>query len=217
LLALGVQAGGFSLVMWLPTYLKGVRHISTVDVGYNMFVFTAGSFFGYIGAAYLCDTIGRRRNFLLFVILNWIFIPIFLYLPSGTGLMFVLDFTLGFASLGIFSALGPYFTELFPTSIRANGQGFAYNFGRGLGAFFPTFVGVLSSENILPLRESISVMAIGSYVFVLLAIALLPETKGRDLNDIPDTVEDFKSGKSFPSVERIKNTVGPLSGGNTGS
>jgi len=59
LLALGVQGGAFAMIIWLPTYLKTIRHISTVDVGYNLFVFTAGSFFGYIVSAYLCDAVGR--------------------------------------------------------------------------------------------------------------------------------------------------------------
>lgn len=203
LLAFGVQAGAFCLVMWLPTYLRTVIHMSTVDIGYNMFVFTAGSFFGYIGAAYLCDAIGRRNNFFLFTVLNWLVIPCFFYLSSGPILLYALHFALGFAALGIYSALGPYFTELFPTSIRANGQAFSYNFGRGFGAFFPTVVGLLSSSGQLPLREAISILAVASYIFVLLATMLLPETKGRDLDSIPDP--DKNRDKEAPSTLSGKN------------
>ena len=47
-------------------------------------------------------------------------------------LSLALIFVLGFSLLGIYSALGPYFTELFPSAIRANGQAFAYNFGRAV-------------------------------------------------------------------------------------
>ena len=183
LLAFGVQAGGFSMVIWLPTFLKTVREISTVGVGYHMFVLTVGSFVGYIVAAYLCDAIGRRRNFLLFALLNWIFIPAFLYLPGGGVVMFALDFVLGFAALGIYSALGPYFTELFPNAIRGNGQGFAYNFGRAAGAFFPTVIGLMTAGGVLLLRDAMAVTAVSAYFFVLLAIALLPETRGRELTE----------------------------------
>lgn len=82
ILALDVQAGGFSMALWCPTFLKTVHHLTTVEVGYHMLVLTAGSFIGYIVAAYLCDAIGRRRNFLLFTLLNWVAIPAFLYPPE---------------------------------------------------------------------------------------------------------------------------------------
>ncbi len=187
ILALGIQAGGFSVVIWLPTLLKTARGLTTVEVGYNMLVFTAGSFFGYIAAAYLCDAIGRRRNFLLFTVLNWIAIPTFLYMDSGRGLLLMLDFVLGFAALGIYAALGPFLTELFPSAVRANGQAFSYNFGRGVGAFFPTVVGVMSADGgLLQLRDAMAIIASGCYLFVVLAVALLPETGGRDLRQAPD-------------------------------
>ncbi|MEI9927349.1 MAG: MFS transporter [Sphingomonas sp.] len=189
LLALGVQAGAFSMQLWLPTLLRTAHGLSTVQVGYHMFTMTAGSFVGYLVAAYLCDAIGRRRNFLLFVLLNWMAIPAFLYLSTGTPGLFVLDFALGFASLGIYSALGPYFTELFPGAIRASGQGFSYNFGRGVGAFFPAIVGLLSTAGgLLQLRDAMALVACFAYLFVVLAIALLPETRGRDLAAAPDLI-----------------------------
>jgi len=189
ILALGVQAGGFSISIWLPTLLKTTHGMTTVQVGYNMLLFTVGSFFGYIAAAYLSDSIGRRRNFLLFALLNWIAIPAFLYIPAGQGGLFALDFLLGFGSLGIYSALGPYFTELFPSAVRGTGQGFSYNLGRGLGAFFPAIVGMLSADGgMFVLRDAMALIACSAYLFVLVAIALLPETQGRDLREAPDVV-----------------------------
>ncbi|WP_150293987.1 MFS transporter [Sphingobium estronivorans] len=191
ILALGVQAGGFSMVIWLPTLLKTLHNLTTVEVGYHMVTLTFGSFVGYIVAAYLCDAIGRRRNFLLFTLMNWIAIPAFLFLPVPTSMLFPLDFVLGFASLGIYSALGPYFTELFPSAIRATGQGFSYNVGRGIGAFFPTLVGVLSAAGgQFDLRGAMAIVGCSAYFFVVLAIALLPETKGRDLDEAPDISGD---------------------------
>ncbi|NKC52163.1 MFS transporter [Ochrobactrum cytisi] len=53
LLALGIQGGGFSILIWLPTFLKSHYQISSVTVGYYVFVMTFGSFIGYIIAAYL--------------------------------------------------------------------------------------------------------------------------------------------------------------------
>ncbi len=55
--------------------------------------------------------------------------------------MLFLGFPLGFLASGIFTGLGPILTELFPSRVRRTGQGFAYKFGRGLGALFPALVG----------------------------------------------------------------------------
>ena len=70
-------------------------------------------------------------------------------------------------------------TELFPTSARGAGQGFCYNFGRGIGAFFPTLVGLLSAK--VSLGTAIGIFAAISYAIVILAAIALPETRGREL------------------------------------
>ena len=82
---------------------------------------------------------------------------------------------------GIYASLGPYFTELFPTRIRATGQSFAYNFGRSIGAFFVTIVAYLSA--VLPLGQAIGVMSLGGYALAIIATLLLPETRGIALED----------------------------------
>jgi hypothetical protein len=72
--------------------------------------------------------------------------------------------------------MGPFLTELFPTRMRGSGQGFSYNFGRGIAAMNPLFVGMLSAT--LPLGHSIGVFTVGAYG-LLAAALLLPETRGR--------------------------------------
>jgi hypothetical protein len=64
--------------------------------------------------------------------------------------------------------------------LRGSGQGFTYNFGRGIAAFNPTLVGVLSTT--LPLGQSMGVFAVMAYGILIVAALLLPETKGRVLS-----------------------------------
>jgi hypothetical protein len=73
----------------------------------------------------------------------------------------------------------PFFTELFPTRLRGSGQGFCYNFGRGIGAVFPTLVGYISS--VMTLGNSIAIFAIVAYSFFFICAFALPETRGRVL------------------------------------
>jgi hypothetical protein len=73
-----------------------------------------------------------------------------------------------------------YLPELFPTRVRATGQGFGYNFGRILAA-----VGALQTGNLLALfgddyAKACSIAA-GVYFVGLLLIAFAPETKGKPL------------------------------------
>lgn len=179
LLCTGIQGGYYAVTTWLPTYLKTERHLSVLNTGGYLLVIILGSFCGYISGAYLADRFGRRLNFFLFAALSGVCVYGYTRLPLSDHQMLFLGFPLGFAASGIFGGLGAYLTELFPSELRANGQGFAYNFGRGIGALFPSLVGYLSQG--MGLAAAIGLFAGGAYAVVFLTALLLPETRGRDL------------------------------------
>jgi MFS family permease len=182
LLALGLQGSGYAIVTWLPTFMTTVRHLSPAVGSSYVLVVTIGALFGYVVSAYLSDAIGRRRNFILFSVCSLVIVLIYTYVPAGDTAMLLLGLPLGFFTVGIYSSLGPYFTELFPTAIRATGQSFAYNFGRSLGALFVTFVGLLAQQ--MPLGQAIGLLALGGYLLSIVATLLLPETKGIELSAV---------------------------------
>jgi MFS family permease len=180
LLALGVIGAGSAIIPWLPTFMKTVRHLSVAGVGTYMTVLTVGSFFGFVGSAYLTDLIGRRRNFLLVSVCSWLVTLSYIYLPLSDSMLLVLSFPFGFCLGGSYSTLGPYFTELFPTAVRGSGQAFAYNFGKGVGALCVALVGVLAQH--IPLDEAIGVVSLIGYTLAIVATLLLPETRGISLS-----------------------------------
>jgi len=106
-------------------------------------------------------------------------IVLFTQIPITDTMMLVLSFSLGFLASAYFSGLGPLLTELFPTRLRGSGQGFGYNFGRGVGALSVMLVGYLSS--MMPLGTAICLFAIISYSVMFAAALALPETVGLDL------------------------------------
>jgi MFS family permease len=179
LLCTGVQGGYYAITTWLPTFLKTERHLSVLNTGGYLMVIIAGSFCGYIAGAYMADRFGRRPNFFIFAILSGVIAYLYTELALSDTQMLFLGFPLGFAASGIFGGMGAYLTELFPSAVRATGQGFAYNFGRGIGALFPGLVGYLSKT--VGLAAAIGMFAAGAYAVVLIAAFLLPETKGRSL------------------------------------
>ena len=179
LLAAGAQGGYYAITTWLPTYLKTVRGLSVFNTGAYLGVVIAGSFTGYLVSAWLSDELGRKKNFYLFSLCSMITVLAYTMAPISDRGMLFLGFPLGFFASGIFSGMGAFFTELFPTRIRGSGQGFSYNFGRGVGALFPTVIGFLSAT--MPLGRAIGIFAAAAYALLFVAAVLLPETRGREL------------------------------------
>jgi sugar phosphate permease len=116
---------------------------------------------------------------ILFAACSFLTVLLYSSVPLTGSLTLVLGFPLGFFASGSFSPMGSFLTELFPTSVRASGQGFSYNVGRGAGALFPTLVGYFSTR--IPLGQAIAVFAVAAYLLMIFAVMLLPETRGREL------------------------------------
>jgi MFS family permease len=179
LLATGAQGGYYAITTWLPTFLRTERKLTVLGTGGYLAVIIIGSFVGYLVSAWLADRIGRRANFILFAVCSVLTVIAYTELAIDNTMMLYLGFPLGFFASGIFSGMGAFLTENFPTRMRGSGQGFAYNFGRGIAALNPFFVGVLSAS--LPLGQSIGIFALIAYGILIVAALLLPETKGRVL------------------------------------
>jgi hypothetical protein len=88
-------------------------------------------------------------------------------------------FLLGYINLMMFSPMGPFMTELFPTAVRGVAQGFCYNAGRGIGAVFPALVGILAAR--LGLAAAIAIFSLCGFALMIAALLMLPETRGRSL------------------------------------
>jgi MFS family permease len=175
LLATGVQGGYYTLASWLPTYLKTSRGLTVVGTGGYLAFLITGAFIGYVSGGYLTDLLGRKKTFLLFSVLSAGLIVAYTQIPNGANsLVLVLGFPLGFSMSAIFSGFGSFLAELYPTALRGTGQGFTYNFGRGVGAVFPTVVGYLGVGGAL-------VFGAVGYGIAALALLGLPETRGREL------------------------------------
>ena len=179
ILTTGAQGGYYAITTFLPTFLRTQRHLTVMGTGGYLAVIIIGSWLGYIVSAYLNDAIGRRKNFFIFAIGSLLIVVAYTQADISDSMMLALGFPLGFFASGIFSGMGPVLTELFPTTVRGAGQGFCYNFGRGIGAFFPTLVGMLSAS--VPLGTAIGIFAAVAYAIVIVAAMMLPETRGREL------------------------------------
>src|SRR5271154_2837002 len=175
----GCQGGYYAITFWVPRFLTNERKLSIVGSTGYLAALIIGSFIGYLTGAWLADRIGRRHLFLTLSIGAIAIVLLYTQLPLSNGILWLLGFPLGFFASGYFSGVGAFLTELYPTRLRGSGQGFCYNFGRGIGALFPFLVGALSAST--SLADAIAIFAVAAYGVFFLAAYALPETRGRVL------------------------------------
>jgi len=194
LLAVGAQGAGYAVSNYLTTFLQSERGLSASTAGFFVLVNSIGGFFGFIVNAYLGDRVGRATIFRLFGAGFILSAATYLYLPLGDNPLTLLPtgFVYGFFQFGIYASFGPYFTELFPTEIRANGQAFAYNFGRASSGIFIQGVAILST--MMALSTGMMLMGFAGVACTVIATLLLPETAGRDLRELDRTSGLGESG-----------------------
>jgi MFS family permease len=176
----GCQGGYYAITFWVPRFLTTERKLSVVGSTGYLAALIIGSFVGYLVGAWLADRIGRRNLFLTFSIGAIAIVLLYTQVPLSNEWLWVLGFPLGFFASGYFSGVGAFLTELYPTRLRGSGQGFCYNFGRGIGALFPFLVGALSTTT--SLANAIAIFAVAAYGVFFLAAYALPETRGKVLH-----------------------------------
>jgi MFS family permease len=179
MLAAGGLGGNYVVLTWLPTYLKTVLGLSVLGTGGYLAINISGSFIGYLFSAHLSDFLGRRKTFMIMASAAAVTVWSYTFLPLSPTVALLMGFPLGFFQSGIIAGMGATFAELFPTRVRATGQGFSYNTGRAVGSFVPAVVGIVAVN--IGLGQAMGICAAAAYVFVLIAATLLPETRGQEL------------------------------------
>jgi MFS family permease len=179
LLCTGMLGSYYAVNSWLPMYLSSERHLSIGGTSGYSLVLIAGSFAGYLTSAWLSDVIGRRRCFMLFAAAGAVLVLAYTRVAVSDPQMLVLGFPLGFFQSGIFSGMGAYLSELYPSAVRGSGQGFSYSAGRAAGALFPALIGIASEH--VSLAACIGATTAAGYLLVIVAAWVLPETRGRVL------------------------------------
>jgi hypothetical protein len=111
-----------------------------------------------------------------------VIVPVYGQMARNPVVLMLLGPVLGYVGHGYFSMFGSFVAELFPTHVRATGQGTTYNAGRLAGALAPYVIGVLAE------RPRIGIgLALGSTSAFFLASALLvctlPDRSGEPLDE----------------------------------
>lgn len=142
---------------------------------------------------FIADKLGRRVTYTLlcatslaaslgFFRINVPFVEA--AIPSS---LMISAFLLGGITASFYGFFPLYFPELFPTSVRATGQGFCFNFGRLIAAIGALQLGNLmtlfNGDNVTALQSAANAYSVLSCVYLIgmILVWFAPETKGRSL------------------------------------
>ena len=185
LLGSSVQFAYWGIFFWLPAFLarpvaQGGAGMGVVgSLGWIIPV-QIGAYFGYLTFGFIADRFGRRRTFIVFMIVAALLVPIYGQMARSPLVLMLLGPVLGYFGHGYFSLFGSFVAELFPTAVRGTGQGTSYNVGRMAGAVAPYTIGAVAA---LPGIGIGLALGITSAFFLLAAglIFTLPDRSGQAL------------------------------------
>lgn len=181
-LASVVLIGTWGSVQWMPAWadqLTGGKIHNAKGITQMLLAFGAvvGCFIGPL----IGGKMGRRPAYFLLSLASLISCGYLFRFVDAYGAVFLLmAFVVGAATAAFFGWLPLYLPELFPTRVRATGQGLCYNSGRIFAA-----VGAVQMGHLMKFYEGSYARAGATitliYVVGLIIIWLAPETKGKPL------------------------------------
>ena len=174
--------GTWGSTQWAPRWVVQLEPDATKHAKeWTLFWLSAGAIVGTMAAALAAGRFGRRITYAVLCVLS-IGAALLLYQTNTSYSSYFLfcTFVAGAMTASFYGFFPLYLPELFPTAVRATGQGFAFNFGRIVAA-----VGGMQTANLIKVFDNsfpkaASVMA-AIYVAGLCLVWFGPETKGREL------------------------------------
>ncbi len=185
IMSLAVTIGYWGVSSFVPSYVgtvasaQGLAAEAQRWVGLAGLVQNIGALLGFISFGFLADALGRKPTTFSYYLLCLVLTPI-VYLWVKDIRLLLLGFAVyGFFIQGVFSWTAVWLPELFPTRMRATAAGFIFNAPRLISAVAPLFAGSLI-VGLGGYGKAATIIGI-FYVFGLVAVPFLPETKGKPL------------------------------------
>lgn len=151
LLSSTIQFAYWGTFFWLPAYLarpieEGGAGMGVVRSLRWIIPLQLGAYVGYLTFGFIADAIGRRRAFVLFMLSAAVMVIIYGQMARHPTVLMILGPALGYFGHGYFAMFGSLVAELFPTEVRATGQGASYNAGRLIGGLAPFVIGTIAMQ-----------------------------------------------------------------------
>ena len=186
LAALSTTIGWWAVSAWIPQFTAQAVAGKVQDVAGAVtsvvLAYNAAGIIGFIAVGYFADWLGRKPTMMIYFAGALATVPLLFLWPSSPQLLIVIAAVNGFFTLGQWTWLAIYPSELFPTHMRATAITFVFNTTRLVAA-----VATLGGALLIQFFGSISTAAVvvGSIYIVgfLVTPWIGPETRGVALSD----------------------------------
>ncbi len=185
LLSSTVQFAYWGVFFWLPAFLA--RPIADGGAGMGIvgslgwiIPVQVGAYFGYLTFGFIADKIGRRRTFVMFMLAAAVLVPVYGQMARSPLILLLLSPLLGYVGHGYLSMFGSFISELFPTSVRATGQGTSFSIGRLIGGLAPFVIGYLGALPGVGIGLALGITS-GFFLLAALLVFTLPDRSGQPL------------------------------------
>ncbi|WP_437757815.1 MFS transporter [Sorangium sp. So ce1389] len=168
-------------VTFWKTFALRERGFSDAEVGAGITFAAVVSMPLIFASGKLLDVVGRRRGAVIIYALATAGVLGAYSLGSRAGLTAALVFAI-FGASGVLPVLNAYMTELFPTNLRGDALAWSNNLLGRIGYILsPVAVGFAAEE--IGWGQAVSATAIFPLVALALILWLLPETRGKELEE----------------------------------
>ncbi|MBV8776704.1 MAG: MFS transporter [Alphaproteobacteria bacterium] len=197
------QTGGASLGLWGATLLVIVLNTTPAHAAFLMIFVNLAGILGRFSITALIEPMGRRGSGTLYCVLAAALIVAAGYLYDvylgSWSVFYMLIVAQGFFSSAIYTVVGPYMTEIWPSRLRSSGMGLSYGVGNMGGKVFgPLGLALImgAGDIIKPAAPNLKMLAPAFIYFAswyLLGVVGFwvfgYETKGRSFEDIDRTLD----------------------------
>jgi MFS family permease len=176
--------GTWGSVQWLPAWADQLTRSQVHNAkGLTQMLIALGAIIGCFIGPWIGGRMGRRPAYFILCLASLVSCAWLFRAVHGYGPVFLLMcFLVGGGTAAFYGWLPLYLPELFPTRVRATGQGLCYNSGRILAAAGAIQMGrLLEAYQGSYARAGATITLV--YALGLVFIWLAPETKGKPLPD----------------------------------
>jgi SHS family sialic acid transporter-like MFS transporter len=174
----------WGIVQWLPLWADQMTGGAQPKIKAIIQLLSAGgAVAGSLIAPLVGGWFGRRPTYFGLCLLSLIVCTFLFRAIAGVGApFFIMVALVGFSTAAFYGWLPLYLPELFPTRVRATGQGLAFNFGRILAAIGAWQMGPLMAFFGKSYANAGATIVL-IYIVGMIIIWLAPETKDKPLPD----------------------------------
>jgi MFS transporter, putative metabolite:H+ symporter len=209
------QTGGVGLFLWGATLFTLVLGVSPAQAAFLYIWVSVAAVVSRFGVTLLIEPMGRRGSGILCCVGGAITTVLAGYLYNvyigGVSVFYVLVIAASFFGSAIYSVVGPYMAEIWPTRLRVSGMGLAYGVGNAGKIISPLGLALIIGAGDL-IKPAANLDALGLafsyfafwYVLGALAFWLIGiETKGRSFEEMDSTLGQPAAGSVRPAVGSV--------------